>query len=131
MSLTFDEAIENHRKMWKWIYEQHRNGEHYVLKLEYFKSIGVPKSLLPLNKCYCCEYASQFINETTFSAMDCKHCPLEWEEEDRLCPCKCECGGSPFKDWLEANEDEDIDVAEESAYAIMNLHPRELYEDDI
>jgi hypothetical protein len=83
MTLTKQEAIEKHRKMWNWIADELEKGNAYKyyisrfeflqtepLKLAYFTEIK--EYDFPIAGCYCCEYARR--GKSTI----CKDCPLDW-----------------------------------------------------
>ncbi|MDO5399307.1 MAG: hypothetical protein Q4G33_15440 [bacterium] len=80
--MTKQEAIENHRKMWRWIAEQTRIRKRIVSKNEYFDTFGIPYIS---TCCYCCEYA-----ENT-----CSNCPIEWNRRY--------CMDSEYAKWLYAD----------------------------
>lgn len=80
--MTKKEAVENHRKMWRWIAEKTLERKRQVWKDEYFEENKLDP---PINDCFCCEYASQFI---TF---DCVKCPINWE--NKFCTNSC------YADW--------------------------------
>jgi hypothetical protein len=73
MTLTKQEAIENHRKMWNWIADEIEKGNGYKyyglanIKNEYFLKHNVSLGNRPNSDCYCCEYSG-----------DCGDCPLKW-----------------------------------------------------
>ena len=69
MNLTKTEAIENHRKMWRWLAEETEKRERKVEKKKYFEEHGIEDT--PANMCYCCEYARRSLSE-------CGHCPIDW-----------------------------------------------------
>ena len=72
MNITFDKAIENHRKLWNWIADETKKRECVVYKFEYFKQNNISK--IPLWNCYCCEYTADSIREIK----DCMKCPIDW-----------------------------------------------------
>ena len=65
-------AIENHRKMWRWLAEH--PGKR---KFEYLEMYD-PKADLS-NDCYLCEYAEgKSLHETGNICDKCYYCPLDW-----------------------------------------------------
>lgn len=70
--MTKKEAVENHRKMWRWIAEKTFERKRRVEKEEYFIEVKPALKGLIYNNCFCCEY--------TFSLrpMDCDKCPIKW-----------------------------------------------------
>lgn len=68
--MTKKEAVENHRKMWRWIAEETLKRERKVYKDEY---LSLLYHIQDINgECFCCEYVSQL----TYDA--CSMCPITW-----------------------------------------------------
>ena len=67
--MTKKEAVENHRKMWRWISEKTFERKRKVWKYEYFEENNLDS---PINDCFCCEYVSQFATDA------CVKCPINW-----------------------------------------------------
>ena len=82
--MTKKEAVENHRKMWRWIAEKTLERKRKVWKYEYFEENKLDP---PINYCFCCEYASQF------KMADCVKCPIKWDNGF--------CMDSYYLDWSE------------------------------
>lgn len=80
MKLTFDEAVENHRKMWRWIAIQTLKKKRIVIKSEYIAAFN---SQTILNNCFCCEYTVQF-----HTGLNCLYCPIEWNSYERFYNCE-------------------------------------------
>lgn len=55
--MTKKEAVESHRKMWRWIAEKKIERKTRVVKCEYFEENKLDP---PFNGCFCCGYVSQF-----------------------------------------------------------------------
>lgn len=72
--MTREEAIANHRKMWRWIADETERRQCVVDKSNYFNAMGIPGKDRPLAQCYCCEYA----NDNSEGNYDCALCPIEW-----------------------------------------------------
>ena len=75
--LTKQEAIANHRKMWRWIAKETEKQRRIVGKGEYFKSIRIKLFdvyNVPSCQCYCCEYDTQYYDT-------CEFCPMDWGSE--------------------------------------------------
>lgn len=66
--MTKKEAVENHRKMWRWIAEETLKRQRKVFKDEYLSLVYEDI----INDCFCCEYVSQFTDEC------CSICPITW-----------------------------------------------------
>lgn len=78
MKLTFNEAIENHRKMWNWIADETDRKKGIVSKEDYFKKNNIEKCYC---YCYCCEYAKEnnnIVDERGKIEKDCRICPIDW-----------------------------------------------------
>lgn len=73
MKLTREQAVAEHRKMWRWIADETRSKKRKAEKYEYFKKFAIVERKIPYNKCYCCEYAIQF---SIFN--ECRKCPIDW-----------------------------------------------------
>lgn len=73
MKLTREQAITEHRKMWRWIAEQYENEydiDPYQLKKIYFLKNGYDDSSIR-SRCFLCEYVKELYG-------GCKNCPLIW-----------------------------------------------------
>lgn len=64
-------AIENHRKMWRWLAEHPDKG-----KLEYLMAHD-PKAKLACH-CYLCDYAEKREGKRRVAGLSCGSCPLDW-----------------------------------------------------
>ena len=79
MELTREQAITEHRKMWRWIAEQYENESDispHQLKKIYLLKNGYGDSFLILNRCFLCEYAKELWYA------ECRSCPLIWGTTD-------------------------------------------------
>lgn len=85
--MTKKEAVENHRKMWKWIAEETLKREKKVFKGEYLSLLYNNQYKYDdiHNDCFCCEYVSQFTNDEGFCCEyelqlsdPCSICPITW-----------------------------------------------------
>ena len=72
MKLTREQAIAEHRKMWRWIAEETLKRKKKVWKENYFKEHPEYKEH-PMNGCWCCEYVHQYDDI-------CSKCPLKWPD---------------------------------------------------
>lgn len=81
--MTKREAVENHRKMWRWIAEKTIERKRKVCEHEYFEENELYP---PINDCFCCEYTSQFKG-------GCVKCPINWDNTY--------CMNSYYLDWLD------------------------------
>lgn len=76
--MTKREAIDGHRKMWRWIVEQ-IEGRQVALKIEELKwQYCLEHDLNLFAHCFCCEYIVKH-------AYPCSACPLEWPDADHKC----------------------------------------------
>ena len=90
MKLSREEAIENHRKMWKWIAEETLKREKIVCKEEYLEEYFPDESIR--SGCFCCEYGKQKTNseeniEENIMCKWCKFCPLDWGSDCSTSQC--------------------------------------------
>jgi hypothetical protein len=99
MNLTKQEAIENHRKMWKWIAGETLIRKYKVLKEEYFREHNIPVYEIPLNECYCCEHA-KLIKQPWIS--QCEYCPIVWIKNISFY--KCLYVNSPYYLWADTRD---------------------------
>jgi hypothetical protein len=82
MELTREQAIAEHRKMWKWISRQIMKDykEQYSIKyITRYKCIYLKnnfKNEHVRNSCFCCDYAY-----SKSSYIICSFCPLYWNAE--------------------------------------------------
>lgn len=84
--MTREQAIEEHRKMWRWIADQYRKGRNEFitsLKEEYITKIFGEEDIR--NDCFCCEYAKN--QADIHECMMCDCCPIEWKSHVELFPC--------------------------------------------
>ena len=107
--MTRSEAIENHRKMWKWIAEQIKEGrcgpgEHIYLKelyiIEHFSGCTFR------HNCFLCDYSH---NQSDI----CEPCPLNWGSSNKFA---CEDGF--YGMWMDTR---DMDEAYILALLIADL----------
>lgn len=76
MKLTRKEAIENHRKMWKWIAEKSLERKEKVHKEAYFEENDrIDWRSVPDLHCYCCHFTKQNNEDRR---LVCNACPLMW-----------------------------------------------------
>lgn len=84
--MTREQAIEEHRKMWRWIAEQYRKGRNELiidLKVEYITNNFWKDDIL--NNCFCCEYARN--QADIYECVRCDCCPIEWKSHVEQFPC--------------------------------------------
>lgn len=120
MKLTREEAIQKHRELWNWIADETERRQDCVSKKEYFENIGVGRNEVPLNNCYCCEYAHNQTN--TFGATKCESCPI-WSF-DKPCESTFESDNLPYDLWRCAYESGAWEKAAKYARIIANLPER-------
>lgn len=96
MNITFDEAIENHRKMWSWIADETEKRKRIVNKSDYFIENGID---LCYCMCFCCQYAfdNSKIMRNEKVERDCNICPIEWGGKILKC-CDCNTKYDQWKD---------------------------------
>ncbi len=129
-TLTKDEAIRLHRKLWSWIAEETEKQGRKVEKREYFKTMGVAEEDIPLDECYCCEFVSQ-LRQRKYKGYCLELCPLDWGAEndmgykrvyDSIYPDTCKIGYGYFRQWLNTKSPEE---AAELARIIAELPEKE------
>lgn len=77
MGLTKEQAIEEHRKMWRWIAIETQKRQIPVKKEEYLKKYFPDESII--KNCFCCEYDG-------FS--ECAYCPIYWNSSLKKLMCE-------------------------------------------
>ena len=84
MELTREQAIEEHRKMWKWISRQIMKDykeTHSIKKIIIYKKIYLEnnfKNEYIVCDCFCCQYAK---NKSILQRCT-SNCPLYWNDEN-------------------------------------------------
>lgn len=69
MELTREQAIKEHRKMWRWLAEHPGKQKQDYLEFVEIDWRGMSSS------CFLCEYVLG-----KYEKWECKHCPLDWDE---------------------------------------------------
>ena len=111
--LTFDEAIENHRKMWNWIADETEKRQKALDKDSYFKENK-------LHRCYCNSYCCEYAAENSLGIMrDCNMCPIEWGNG-----IKCRDDGELYYQWENSVYFDNWQFAAKYAREIANLPTR-------
>lgn len=128
MKLTFDDAIENYRKMWNWIADETEKRKRIITKHIYFKENDIKECN---HLCFCCQYT---VDNGEYAKMvtvrDCRSCPIDW----KITPYKadeyqCFKHNTPYDWWIEAYDLDDWQLAAKYARQIANLpEKRELIE---
>ena len=96
-------AIENHRKMWRWLAE-HSDKR----KFEYLELHDPEKEIY--NNCYLCDYArKKSKNETGIAFYFCWYCPLDWNGKD------CTISDSLFDKWCKCGFENPGQIIKERA----------------
>lgn len=124
MKLTFEEAIENHRKMWNWIADETEKRRELVNKSDYFEENDIIMCHL---FCFCCQYAKDNSDATRLGVeiRDCKICPIDWGVQvDDYDKHQCIKHNTPYDWWVEANSFEEWKFAAKYARQIANLPVR-------
>ena len=85
--MTKQEALENHRHMWRWIAEQTRIEKRFICEEDYFKAFKKVHKPLLLNR-YGCEY---IVNNAIQS---CEDCIVKWNDYSCMNP------HSEYLEWL-------------------------------
>ena len=74
MELTFDQAVDAHRKMWNWIADKSIQNQRIMDKEDYLFDVGLYEKLD--QNCFLCQYAGQIDGDA------CRYCPLIWNEKE-------------------------------------------------
>ena len=134
-TITKEEAVTLHRKMWNEIADMIKDGVHHAMVMDYKREaldrLGVERGThdRPLNHCYCCEYSKQ--NEVT-NKVGCIHtCPISWigkDKETSQWSNTCGHDDSPYSKFTHAlsihNGGQDFTKAEQYAREVANLPER-------
>lgn len=130
MKLTRKEAIENHRKMWKWIAEKSLERKEKVQKDDYFAENGkIDWRSVPDLQCYCCHFTKQ--NE--LRALVCDKCPLMWGDNAADNCIDIYVNGILFEykgTWSKWVREKDYEKAAEYALQIANLPERRMEDEN-
>lgn len=66
------EAVENYRKMWRWIAEETLSRKTKIHKKDYFEHFKIAS--IPFRMCYLCDY----VNKLNIKFFKCRKCPVNW-----------------------------------------------------
>ena len=120
MELTKEKAIELHREMWSYMATETIKQGRVIGKVEALRHIGIDPNDTE-RRCFCCEYAFQ-TSDNCVSGI-CDYCPLKWPggfcvdmEDDDL-----EYDQHLFSQWVDAEDDKDVERAAELAQQIAEL----------
>ena len=118
--MTKQEAIDKHRRMWRWIAEKTRERRKVVDKIDYFYETG-QMDVNPKDLCWCCEYARSVCNNNNIVGgyrAYCYLCPIQWSV---VC---CTTDTSAYRMWLHNFFLEDWEEAAHWAAVIAELPER-------
>lgn len=122
--MTKQEAIDKHRRMWRWIAEKTRERRKVVDKSDYFYENGEEGPLgSPIHLCWCCEYARSVCNNDNIVGGHmayCYLCPIQWSG----CWGCCTTDTSAYRMWLHHFCLDDWEEAARWAAAIAELPER-------
>lgn len=114
MKLTFEEAVDQHRKMWNWIADSIESFQVNGIEIkEAYMQEYFPNNSIVCN-CSCCEY------DRIFGKGTCRYCPIAWEQNGYC--------GLEYCDFKEATLCENYAQAAKIARKIANLPAREKME---
>lgn len=121
MTLTREQAIAEHRKMWRWIATETEKESRKVLKQDYLEQNGYSGISLCYS-CFLCEFTSQ-----RDKWLDCSLCPIDWdsEKDSGMCQYKSPRKLGYYGEWLCTNYTE-WQQAAELASIIAELPEREV-----
>lgn len=133
-NFTKDQAIAEHRKMWRWIYDETIKQKRPVGKKEYLEKNNI---FGLYSDCFLCEYSvlEKIMNGRV--SHHCDYCPLDWDSKAKngfkcvkkedfttLSPEKT-INGYYYR-WEEASRKGDYKSAAKYAYKIANLKEKKL-----
>lgn len=81
--LTKEQAIAEHRKMWRWIAVETLKREKMVYKEDYLEKYFPDEDIC--YDCFCCEYGKQKTNSE--EDIRCNFCPLDWGSDCSTTQC--------------------------------------------
>lgn len=127
MKLTREQAITEHRKMWRWIADETEKRKCIVSKPEYLCVHDFDEHIA--YDCFCCEYAEQE-NFKNFPYLHfCYHCPINWGSRVSTFMCICSVDytkeGGLYAEWANAAKVDDWRTAAALARQIAELPERE------
>ena len=116
-TLTKNEAIQLHKKMWRWIAKETKKQGRKVKECEYFEAMRIDENDIPFKKCYCCEFVSQLRKRHHKEHCFCYElCPLDWGVRHEMGYIFASCSeikypskstkDGYFKQWLEEENSE-------------------------
>lgn len=74
MELTREQAIAEHRKMWRWLAERPNKS-----KSDYLEIMEIYNNYRLRNRCFLCTYAKAEAERQKLSRFEmCDYCPLDW-----------------------------------------------------
>lgn len=134
-NFTKDQAITEHRKMWRWIYDETVKQKRPVSKEEYLEKNNIFGLYCD---CFLCEYSIDERNKNDADFHMCDYCPLDWDSKFKNeCKCTWKADFKPKTDigfkiieklfagyyyrWNEAYIKGDYKEAAKYAYKIANL----------
>lgn len=130
-TITKEEAVTLHRKMWNEIANMIHEGIQYTLVSAYKEGaldrLGIERTdaKRPLQNCFACEYAKQNVE---CNMCLCSSCPLNWTGAEHRWDWKnCQDEGSPYRKFtyaLSVHKGLDYEKAEQYAREIANLPER-------
>lgn len=99
MKLTKEQAVHEHRMMWRWLAEFYAaidrwNGKVPTINCAKKRYLSIKKYKEIGGNCFCCEYVSR-------SAITCRECPIVWHN-------KCHCTDGEFGIVNELSEAKEI-----------------------
>lgn len=128
MNLTKEQAITEHRKMWRWIAEETEKRKQIVKKSEYLYTYCRLDEHIRFN-CFCCEYDKQR-NREEFLYINCRFCPINWGSAATNYMCEdltdMDDDYGLYAEWIEAVKCDDWQIAAAIARQIAELPEREI-----
>lgn len=114
MSITYQQAVTEHRKMWNWIAEQTELYQTCFSKNNYME---LTENTNVISNCFLCQYAMRQWQEETWSTQNyCDYCIGIWSENPEK-----NCSVTTYGAWYQAYRKNDWELAAKYARLIANL----------
>ena len=123
MTLNYEQTIDEHQRMWRWIADKTRERRTAISKFEYIRKqqetdLDFTKKI-GHNYCFLCQYAEQL--RTSKKTNLCRYCIGCWENGNCEMDAKYPYDAGLYLKWLRAWGKNDWEAAEKYADQIANL----------
>ena len=121
---TKDQAIAEHRKMWRWIYDETVKQKRPVSKEEYLEKNNI---FGLYSDCFLCEYSIDERNKNGMNFHICDYCPLDWDSKAKNeCKCTRKVNFEPKTSLLDISIDGKKLLEKETIKQRQSMHTRSL-----